>query len=95
MELSESNNSISSILVHICPVLPVSAVVVHAEVKDLIAASHLCPEHEEQVETGFKVITSHGIVLDVNMMVTEGQPMLFHGKTNFSIMKSNIGVIKG
>lgn len=94
MELSKSNN-ISLNLLRICPVLPVSAVVVHAEVKDLSAASHHCPGCEEEVETGLKVITSHVVVLDVNMMVTDGQPMFFHGTNNFSNMKSNICVIKG
>lgn len=80
---------------HICPVLPVSAVVVPAEAKDLIAASRHWPEREEQVETGFKVSISRVIVLDVNMMVTGEQPMFSHGTTNFSNMKSNICVIKG
>lgn len=75
MELSKSNNKISLIPLHICPVLPVSAVVVHADVKDLIAASNHCPEREEEDETEFKVITAHVIVLDVNMMVTDEQPM--------------------
>lgn len=94
MELGKSNNNISLILLHICPVLPASAVVVHAEVKDLIA-SHHCPEREEQVETGFKVIISHVVVLDVNMTVTDEPPMSSHGTTNVSNMKSNICVIKG
>lgn len=84
MELSKSNSNIAFFFLHICPVLPASAVVVHAEVKDPIAASRHCPEREEQVQTGFKGITSHVIVLDVNMVLTDGQPVFGHG--NFSNM---------
>lgn len=95
MEPRRSNNNISLILLHICPVLPAAAVAVHAEVKDLTAASHHWPEREEEVETGFKVLTSHVIELDVNMMVTDEQPTFCHGTNNSSNMKSNKCVIKG